>query len=493
MEAAGAVFLPCGTFRYGTSVNQAAEGTGGYYWASYIQDGTNDVYRIYFTKSYLRMQTYFRRDGGRSVRLVRDYHTEPKIVELYDTVCYSPSVSYGGYEIALPLKESLNNNGYADYDFEYSDTGNNTIYHLHLAALLPIPETVLPEKHICGNESYTWLDGKDYSTSQILTYTDMSRQTGCDSVITQTLTVLPPSEQGRESMTIYDNQLPFSWHGMVCEQAGDYIDSTLTTTFGCDSTVTLHLTVESVSIDSCSVIIDNSCADDKEIVMQLTYDRKPDYLHISFSGRNNAAGLPDTLIYNVSNYIIIPHNAKPGHYKADVQLYVGNTLANTASAGFDILYPASVLEQHWDDFIGVITGDYNGGYDFVSFQWYKNNRILTGEDNSYLYQPLETGAAYSAMLEEQDGTQLMTCEIIATSYTEASLYPTLASPNQVINLHIEEQATVIVYNPSGQIVSRQKLSSGGSSIKAPENTGIYMVSIILHNNDKAKTYKLIVR
>ncbi len=69
---------------------------------------------------------------------------------------------------------------------------------------------------------------------------------GCDSVTTLNLTVLAQYDT-TVSMTKCTNQLPFSWNGINITAGGSSAAVYHTTTAaGCDSTVTLHLTVNSV-------------------------------------------------------------------------------------------------------------------------------------------------------------------------------------------------------------------------------------------------------
>src|SRR5439155_209325 len=96
---------------------------------------------------------------------------------------------------------------------------------------------------ICNNQlPYSW-NGKLYNTAG--TYTDtLLSAAGCDSVVTLTLNVNSILTSA-ETITICNNQLPYSWHGNTYAAAGAYTD-TLISAAGCDSVVTLNLNVNSV-------------------------------------------------------------------------------------------------------------------------------------------------------------------------------------------------------------------------------------------------------
>ena len=68
-EANGAVFLPAAGFRDGTGVYNV--GSNGFYWSSTPGD-EYDAYYLYFDSEYLDPQYDYRRNYGRSVRLVKD-------------------------------------------------------------------------------------------------------------------------------------------------------------------------------------------------------------------------------------------------------------------------------------------------------------------------------------------------------------------------------------------------------------------------------------
>ena len=97
---------------------------------------------------------------------------------------------------------------------------------------------------ICYGETYTW-NGYDYTTTGEYTQT-LSTTTGCDSVVTLYLTVLPEAIILEESVTINEEELPYVWRNQQCYSAGTYYESVAFTHYpSCDSvTYTLHLTTE---------------------------------------------------------------------------------------------------------------------------------------------------------------------------------------------------------------------------------------------------------
>ncbi len=91
----------------------------------------------------------------------------------------------------------------------------------------------------CG--SYTWQNGMTYSTSGTY-YDTLTNVVGCDSVVTLHLTV-NSSNTGDTTAVSCDI---FDWYGTTYTSSGDYLH-TFTNANGCDSVVTLHLTVSSTN------------------------------------------------------------------------------------------------------------------------------------------------------------------------------------------------------------------------------------------------------
>ncbi|WP_216823605.1 hypothetical protein, partial [Niastella vici] len=96
---------------------------------------------------------------------------------------------------------------------------------------------------VCANQlPYTW-NGNTYNAAG--TYKDtLTNAAGCDSIVTLTLNV-NPVKTGTQTVTICNNQLPYTWNGNIYNAAGTYKD-TLTSAAGCDSIVTLTLNVNPV-------------------------------------------------------------------------------------------------------------------------------------------------------------------------------------------------------------------------------------------------------
>ncbi|MBR4786999.1 MAG: T9SS type A sorting domain-containing protein, partial [Bacteroidales bacterium] len=94
-------------------------------------------------------------------------------------------------------------------------------------------------------DSYTWIDGITYTSSTTTPIWHLTNAAGCDSLVTLHLTI-NYSAHVEDNLTISADDLPLTYADTVflpgITQTGDY-SFILSTSEGCDSVVTLHLTV----------------------------------------------------------------------------------------------------------------------------------------------------------------------------------------------------------------------------------------------------------
>ena len=103
-------------------------------------------------------------------------------------------------------------------------------------------------------DSYIWIDGVNYTESTNEPTVTMTTVNGCDSVITLHLTI-NHSVEVYDTIDITDNQLPYNYNGFTVYAAGDYEVNGNTAT-GCDSTVYLHVNVSHIGIEVVNTLDD---------------------------------------------------------------------------------------------------------------------------------------------------------------------------------------------------------------------------------------------
>ncbi len=179
-----------------------------------------------------------------------------------DFICNGKIYSFHGsnFSTAGNYKDTISN--YA---------GCDSIITLNLS--VHYPSSYMINKTICNNQSYHF-NGHNLNSSG--TYFDtLQNSVGCDSLITLHLTVNPISTYTL-NQTICSNQNYF-FNGHSLNSSGTYFD-TLTNYLGCDSFITLHLQVNQISTKT---ILQTICSGN----------------HFNFNGKNlSQAGIyKDTL------------------------------------------------------------------------------------------------------------------------------------------------------------------------------------------------------
>ena len=130
------------------------------------------------------------------------------------------------------------------YDRQQTVNGCDSVYTLNLTVnpTYNIPETMT----ICANEApYSW-HGTDYYQSGVY-YDSLTTVAGCDSIYMLTLTVNPAIRQNDTAETCQGT--PYVWRGRQLQTSGFYVDS-VANTYGCEDVYTLLLTVNPRNYDT---------------------------------------------------------------------------------------------------------------------------------------------------------------------------------------------------------------------------------------------------
>ena len=397
----------------------------------------------------------------------------------YDTICHGETYMWQG--------NTYDQTGVYDTIYQTMQ-GNDSIYELHLTVMPTYYNSL--SHYLCSGDSYVW---HQKELTEAGTYYDsLQTRYGCDSIFSLEV-IETPSYQ----FYIYDTICTgdsYVFGENIFTQGGEY-QIPYYTALGCDSSYYISLYQHSFPVPH--LPLNDVCADDQyihiyyepivndEVQFQITFDQFA--LDHGFANMNGA-------LNNGAINIPLPIDADhvAGIYNGTISLSgVQCQEQHIYDFEMNILYPSSVLEQRWNDVIAVLAHDYNGGYDFVAFQWYKNGQALAGENRSYLNQQLEMGSEYSALLTEQDGTQLMTCPIIAVEHTDITFYPTVVNRLQQVRCFVSMNGQMSLYNATGNLCETMPLTQGDNYFLAPNSAGVYMAKIILLTGEE-KNIKILV-
>ncbi len=191
-----------------------------FYWTNDYSSGTNPAAAI---------------DNIGIARLVplEECDYVPPVFAEYDSICAGESVSFHG--------TTYSESGSYIYHSNYH-TYNDTIFILHLA--VGNSNNIFETVSAC--DSYTWHDTTYTTSTNTPTYSTTNAY-GCDSTVTLHLTI-HYNNYGIDDVTTCDS---YTWIDSITYSVSTNEPTvTISNVYGCDSTVTLHLTIHYSSYDT---------------------------------------------------------------------------------------------------------------------------------------------------------------------------------------------------------------------------------------------------
>lgn len=180
---------------------------------------------------------------------------------------------------------------------------------------------------------------------------------------------------------------------------------TLVSSMGCDSAkVYLSLRVrDSLSLEMQPTV--TVCADDKVIALPYSI----------LQGEVGEVQVEADSWTVEEEAILIPIDTmlRAGRYPVTV-LWMADSCGNMQEKVVDVevRYSNKVI-MHMDGILALYAKDYNGGYDWQSFQWYCDGEKMDGETASYIYLDLDcVGREYYCLITDMNGVSIPTCPLI---------------------------------------------------------------------------------
>ena len=268
---------------------------------------------------------------------------------------------------------------------------------------------------VCDNGNPYQFHGRMYITDTVVTERGLT-WAGCDSVyeykigfVKQIITEIDTTITDEQSYKVGDK---------TYTATGDYTDY-FTSSNGCDSVVQLHLRVVPVMrLDVDSVLI--ACADETQILFSWTpLKGVPSSCELRFDEAGHAVGLQDTLVAlgSTQTTVAVPMPVQGrGYYQVTLHFDSYENGQADYAQELVIRYPASLIEQRWNNVLGVCRAGYgaNPDWEFESYQWYKNGRAIADATGAYYYEEpqLDMDAYYAVeLLEAGRQRPLLTCQL----------------------------------------------------------------------------------
>ena len=379
-------------------------------------------------------------------------------------------------------------------------TSNNTTATYTLTNALGCDSTVMLDLTIlqatsstdvvaaCG--SYTWIDGNTYTSSNSSATYTLTNAAGCDSVVTLDLTILNTSA----STDIVSACESYTWiDGNTYTSSNNTATYTLTNAVGCDSVVTLDLTILNATtytdvISSCGSYtwIDGNT--------YTSSNNTATYTLSNAAGCDSIVTLDLTITQPTSSTDVV--SACGSYTWIDGNTYTSNnntaTYALTNAAGCDSVITLDLtLESITVTTVAVGTNGLKALASNVvdNYQWvYCNNGLflMQGETNETF--TAESSGEYAVIVEGTNGcVDTSDCvAIIGTGIEKGNIdavalaiYPNPTQGIFTLEFGQEQQnVSLIITNIGGQIVEQQTLASGQLfTLELKGSAGVYFCTV----------------
>ncbi len=356
----------------------------------------------------------------------------------------------------------------------YNDTlvnsvGCDSVITLNLTVNAPLQGSF--SETICNASSYTF-------NNQVLTqsgaYTDtVQTQTGCDSIITLNLTVLAPiTTSVNESICANSS---YSFNGQQLTQAGQYFD-TLTSVNNCDSLIILNLSVSAApQITVQPATSDSSVCAGETVTLSVVAIGG----NLSYQWKeNNVNEGPDAASYTTATL-----TAGIKSYTVEVSNSCGSETSNPVSVTVNALPQPTIVQSGFD----ISTQP------FTTYQWQLNGSDINGAQSQN-----HTAAAngnYTVEVTDTNGCSAVSASLNVTGVGIEDLVNALSVsvfPNPTADvLFVETAANNVrfeITDATGRLVLQGDVTRQRISI-AELAQGVY--SIRLSANNLSKTLLLI--
>lgn len=275
--------------------------------------------------------------------------------------------------------------------------------------------------------------------------------TGCDSTIVLNLIVNEPL-----MVDLYDticNGGEYAFNGKIVSGTRREVFITESRVTGCDSLVTLHLTEAPIPIAS---MLESLVCADEPLLLNIEHSRFLDSLLIQFeTGEQAVAHYP-----NDQQWVSLPDgNIPAGEHKVMVMLYTPWCEPYMDSLTFNVRLASSVIEARYDDVLVFLNSDYNGGYNFVSYQWYADGQLIEGATGDYFYLPgMSHDVEYTVRVTLDTGEELWVCPFSYASRNQAQADPLLSEQQSIQPCKIIRNGQLVIlvngreYNAVGGVI-----------------------------------------
>ena len=360
---------------------------------------------------------------------------------------------------------------------------SDTSFTINLPMLNVITDTI--HATICKGKSYEF-KGEHYFTAGLYGDTAVTSY-GCDSIAVLDLYVADKFDSIID--TVICSHEEFIFDGKRITETGKY-EAKYETIYGCDSIMTLDIVVSESLILSFDTMV-YACGNDTHLIMP--YEKESGYLDeckavIDFAGDQYSV---DADISSQPGAIVLPlpEDVKPGYYSVNLSFGEKACGGEARDIPLNILYPKDIVAQRWGDVLAVKNDDYNGGYEFVAFQWYKNGQPIEGATSSVYYAEggLDLSADYSVLLTRlSDNVSIMTCvaKLFDFATSQNNYVVVFSREKESAEVETPQNARLNIWSMQGTLIKTVMLSEGYNHINDLGVNGICLFEFIYENGEK---------
>ena len=318
-----------------------------------------------------------------------------------------------------------------------------------------------------------------------------------------------------------------TWNTYPADSVGNFLFvDTVYSALGCVYYDTLHLMVVEPVVVLSAQVDDPYCADNNEMTIIYTIDTvggEPQQYYLYFSDAAREQGFFDiegeTMAHTGTIVVQLPQFGKdkfprPDTYEATLYLNNGScrdtATMSSVTFTFDILYPSWFAEQHWNDYLAVLspegnkTEDNPAGYTFTAYQWYINGEPIDGATDPMLYYlhgiptadmphsdgdtTYAAGSYYQVMLtREDDGKAILTCPLIPQEIPDKDVHNDwyftvdhtfIDHNNPNLNILTNTTGSYHLYDAAGKLLATGEVAKDDSGYTLIEEHHAYRIEAI---------------
>mgnify|MGYP000238572591 CR=1 FL=1 len=335
-------------------------------------------------------------------------------------------------------------------------------------------------------DSFTWIDGNSYTSSNNTAFFTLQNSSGCDSLVTLDL-VINNSNNGVDIQTSCDS---FTWiNGNSYTSSNNTATFTLQNSAGCDSLVTLDLVINN---SYSSILPITSC--NSFVWYGMTYDSSGTYTNVyqNVDGCDSSITL-DLTINNGSTSTVSISACNSFEWDGTTYDSTGFYTNNyTDVNGCDSTVTLDLLIYFIQATIDTLGGDLvaSGGLSYLWNTGATNSTIIP--DTNGLYTVVATDANGCADTAMFNVTYITSTGILDNSISTISIYPNpvndmlnISSSDNIKSLEVKDLLGRIV-NSSTDINSKSILLNTSNF-----SNNVYLLSLIINN--KLVIKKIIIR